>query len=659
MELAQAVAELPWLTDSLTRYKRGVLSSLVTLAEHHAALARIATKLPLDKLAWVATASERGDVASLASLAGLYPELAEAVLAVPWGVGNASAYTDDGPAASLAALAARDPRLALEVAALPWLADEVSEAEARAVTTLAALAVRDLALARTVVGLPWLADEISEAEAAALSTLGELSARNLALAQRVAGLSSLADDVSSDEADAIELVSSLALSDPELAQAVVDLAVGGHLVFARTMAELPWVADGITGDEPLALSEVQAFASHDNMLAQTVAELPWLADGLSVYEQWVTADLAGLAGQDVALARTVAGFPWLADEISVVEDWTVTELDWLTESDVDLARVVVEMPSVSGELSRVGTGVIKSTRRLTELGLLDELAQAPWYADGLNDEDLVLFSTLGSVRDHLRLLYDALVDSYDARARSIFLPLVGEVRLWAFDPIEFREGEDPLRQMEDVARVTEAFMAEPFPATDVIMVTSYDTRFGGGAWHAGQYIFVARWGQVPLWAPTVYHEVGYYYFGGGIGPTWLVEGGATFIEALTRDAVGVESLEERRRHDRRDMERICHADDLRNIQQLNALQSRRTTGSHICNYHMGVHFLIMLTLTLGEETTSSALRELYVQSRTEGRRATEKEIYRTFLKHTPPELEAEFRALYRRLHGSAYDDEGA
>ena len=201
-------------------------------------------------------------------------------------------------------------------------------------------------------------------------------------------------------------------------------------------------------------------------------------------------------------------------------------------------------------------------------------------------------------------------------------------------------------------------MAEPFPATDVIMVTSYDTRFGGGAWHAGQYIFVARWGQVPLWAPTVYHEVAHYYFGGSIGPSWLVEGGATFIEALTRDAVGVESLEERRRHARRDMERICHADDLRNIQQLNALQSRRTTGPHTCNYHMGVHFLIMLTLTLGEEASSAALKELYVQGRTEGQGASEEEVYRAFLKHTPPGLEAEFRALYRRLHGGTYDDEG-
>ena len=281
---------------------------------------------------------------------------------------------------------------------------------------------------------------------------------------------------------------------------------------------------------------------------------------------------------DASLAERTAQLPWLADGVSENERWTVSHLVWLARSDLALARSVIEMPSVADELSRVGRGIINSMHKLTELGLLDELAQAPWYADGLNDEDLALFSTLGSVRGHSRLLYDALVDSYDARSRSIFLPLAGEVRLWAFDPIGFREGEDPLRQMEDVARVTEAFMAEPFPALDVIVVTSYDTRFGGGARHAGQYIFVAKWGQVPLWAPTVYHEVGHYYFGGGIGPSWLVEGGATFIEALTRDAVGVESLEERRRHARRDMERICHADDLRNIQQLNALQSRRTTG---------------------------------------------------------------------------------
>ena len=35
-------------------------------------------------------------------------------------------------------------------------------------------------------------------------------------------------------------------------------------------------------------------------------------------------------------------------------------------------------------------------------------------------------------------------------------------------------------------------------------------------------------------------------------------------------------------------------------------------------------------------------------------RPTEEEIYGTFLKHTPPGLEDEFRDLYRRLHGGPF-----
>lgn len=101
--------------------------------------------------------------------------------------------------------------------------------------------------------------------------------------------------------------------------------------------------------------------------------------------------------------------------------------------------------------------------------------------------------------------YDDLLQSYEVRSRTITLPLAGEVRLWAFDPASFREGEDPLRPIEDVARVTEALMSEPFPMGDVIMVTSYGSKYGGGGWHVSQFIYVARGRQVPLWAPIVYH----------------------------------------------------------------------------------------------------------------------------------------------------------
>ena len=267
----------------------------------------------------------------------------------------------------------------------------------------------------------------------------------------------------------------------------------------------------------------------------------------------------------------------------------------------------------------------------------------------------MLITTLGGVRSSHRLLYEALIESYDLRTRTVQLPLAGEVRMWAFDPLTFREGENPLRDVEDVVRVTEAFMKEPFPATDIIVITSYDERYGGGAWHAGHYIFIARWGQIHLNKKTVYHEIGHYYFGGGIGPGWLVEGGATYVEAIVQVERRYETLEERRRHVRRYMESLCHGNGLRNIQQLNAIQHRRISFGFACNYHMGEHFLIMLTLTIGNEPVSAALRDLYVQSRTTGRPVTEEEIYRTFLKHTPPELESAFHEQYRRLHGGSFD----
>ena len=60
--------------------------------------------------------------------------------------------------------------------------------------------------------------------------------------------------------------------------------------------------------------------------------------------------------------------------------------------------------------------------------------------------------------------------------------------------------------------------------------------------------------------------------------------------------------------------------------------------------------------TLGEEAMSSALGELYLRSEHYDEGSTEEQIYRTFLKHTPPGLEDEFRDLYRRLHGGPFVD---
>ena len=92
---------------------------------------------------------------------------------------------------------------------------------------------------------------------------------------------------------------------------------------------------------------------------------------------------------------------------------------------------------------------------------------------------------------------------------------------------------------------------------------------------------------------------------------------------------------------------ICHFNDIRDIQQLNEIRASQTTRYHPCDLVMGEHFLISLILTLGEQAMSSALGELYVTHQTTWRPPSEEEIYPAFLKHTPPELESEFRPLAR------------
>ena len=70
---------------------------------------------------------------------------------------------------------------------------------------------------------------------------------------------------------------------------------------------------------------------------------------------------------------------------------------------------------------------------------------------------------------------------------------------------------------------------------------------------------------------------------------------------------------------------------------------------------MGENFLLSIFETIGEESTSDALRELYLQSRESGGRpATEEAIYNAFLKHTPADKKGALRGLYQTLHGGAF-----
>ena len=393
--------------------------------------------------------------------------------------------------------------------------------------------------------------------------------------------------------------------------------------------------------------------------------LGWVADDITEDERWAIAPLVSLAETDVAFAETVIGLSWVVDDISTHETAALSSLDVLADHDVDFARTIAGLPRVVDGISQTESWALGSLDGIVASNNLAfaELIKEPWFADGLDDEDVALLATLSTIRDSSAKLYDDLVRSRHARSTSISLPVAGEVRLWAFQPAPFPAGEDTLQVLEDAVRSAEAFMVAPFPVTDVILVVPSETEHefvpGGLSYSrssAVTFFTVTRYETDELVPWLVYHEVGHYYFYPDVGPPWLIEGGANFTAAYTRDRIGLEDLRDRIPTVREVVETECFADGIADIQELN---DRLPVDSDVfgCNYSMGELFLLSVAETLGERATSAALRELYLTSRSELRPVTEAEIYRAFLKHTPPGREGEFLALYEELHGGSYDDE--
>ena len=466
--------------------------------------------------------------------------------------------------------------------------------------------------AQGVVGLPWVIDGISEAdEQWAISSTGRrLPCTTRLFARTIVGLPWVIDDITEDEVEAL-VVSGLACRDRRCSCSDDGWAfLGGRRRFP----------DG----EPAALSSLDVLADHDVAFAKTIAGLPWMADGVTQPESWALRSFDGLAaGNNLEFAQTIADLEWVADDITIAE-----------------------------------AGAIYSMRTLYEDGLMDELAKEPWFADGLDDEDVSLLTTLSTIRDRSTKLYDDLVRSRHVRSASITLPMAGKVRLWAFQATPFPAGEDTLRMLEEAVRSAEAFMEAPFPWADVILVVPPETAqgFDAAGVNFGPFITVNRYGTDELERGVVYHEVGHYYLYGDIGPQWLSEGGADFMDAYTRDRIGLEDLRDRKPTVLEVVESECFAVGISDIRELNE-RLPVDPDAFGCNYRMGELFLLSMVETLGERATSAALRELYLTSRSELRPVTEAEIYRAFLKHTPPGLEGEFLALYEELHGGSYDDD--
>ncbi len=235
---------------------------------------------------------------------------------------------------------------------------------------------------------------------------------------------------------------------------------------------------------------------------------------------------------------------------------------------------------------------------------------------------------------------------------TIDLPHSGNVDLWAVWLGQSHMEQTILSKMEKAVRGSERFMELPFPVGDVILFLedaeecARKDRLECRGKHLGQMMLLFTSGG-DLRSRSIYHEVAHYYF--NEGPRWFKEGGAEVVELYVSNDGNIPAVAFPRR---------CAEQGVRNLQALNDLGGGRTWDS--CSYSMGLHFLVALRDTMGEEAWLSALRAFYLEFGYEGLYVSteyspeDKDVYRVFMENTPSELVGAVKDVFRRLHGGSF-----
>ena len=388
------------------------------------------------------------------------------------------------------------------------------------------------------------------------------------------------------------------------------------------------------------------------VVAATVSEfkienLPWVTDGINEREETALDHIRAFAQIDPSMSQRVAGSLWLSDGVTHNELGVMDGLLELADTHPEIAVILTTVPDEAGSLIADG---LSSLRHIlsSDLGRSEQFLSQSWFQDGLTDEEAALIvalrPTLNDGVDSEEVFADLLQRGH-VRSETISLPLAGEVDLFAVGRSEF-ELEGLLERMAFAVESMEGFMGTPWPKPDVITLLELESDLGSlvGGWNA--YVFVVLKDPSKY---TTYHELAHFYF--RIGPQWLVEGGADFLNLYTLNLTEGRSIDADYIDDQGNIAAACAPDGSANVHGWNETGA----GSNLCPYWLGRQFLRGMYRALGHEVVSSALRELYEKpsARTESMTEdeTEDEIYQTFLTNTPSSQRDEFRFWYHCLHG--------
>ena len=424
---------------------------------------------------------------------------------------------------------------------------------------------------------------------------------------------------------------------------------------------IPWLADGITKWEGLAANSLRAISAIDIESAALVLSFPWIIDGITAGESSAISGVRGIMDEDPELAKDVLDLWWVPDDMPTVEQYALVDLRDLARRNLPLARQVINEPFMGPPfrqrdeyaLNVLSQLALDLTGRNDGAVLLAQLADQPWFSDGLDDLEAALLYAIGSSSIDFR---QALIETHHVASAPVTLPRAGDVELVVVRHTPFPPDDDTFATMEEGVRAIVGYMGAPFPVKDVILLITepdiWSIRSGAqfvsnssGGTEAAYITAHIRMNnsESGLSKSVLYHEIAHHYH--LHGPAWLSEGAAQFLEAYTIARTGGEGLEQR----------LAHLESSGGCDRENLQQHIDDYGGVSCNYVLGEKFLLAMHAALGQEAVSAALRDLYTQSLFFVY-LDEETIYQAFLSNTPPGSEEAFKTAYRLYHGGPIVD---
>jgi len=489
----------------------------------------------------------------------------------------------------------------------------------------------------------------------------------------------LADGVSSDDRNQLQQLLEVSSVSEQ----------AGFLV-----ANSAWFADGVNYDDPYrsgrsALRSIRDLSARDPTLRNIILSYPWITDDLSDNESAALRRILRISELDLHFAIRLADIPWIRDGIARYEDWgldsIVATLQNLPDGGRQLVEYALQEPLFTSDLAFIrevyGIRFAGGESESSNIEAYNLIRSQPWFMDGLNAEERAFIQAIGTRSKHSPN-YAEILQSYYAQSATIAIPGTGTVRLWAFQHEPFEEGDNPLGTVAQGLLGASRIMGTALPTNDVVVYLG--GYHGSGEFPNRLLLPPPNFYPEEVTRDLIFETVAKLYLDYNMGPhypaidswpvgsqilfetTWLENSGSAFVRAFTNDWLGTKSILDRNQEWAEDARVNCTERGLASIYAISRLVYPEDAATarqfRDCTEAYGRLLLLRLFLTIGEDRMSAALGELhhianynYPRDNDEGIRIpSEKEVYRTFMQHTPSELHDDVQHWYRQYHGAPF-----